>query len=232
MKELRPATTTSIGQTLRRSWLSPSILALGAVAGLGACFGAPSTDELVSNRIVVTKYDVRANFGSFSTFAMADSIPKLSQLDAAPSTVVSPNVAEDILHTIADQLAARGYAQVARDQTPELGVSVVAIDRLRVAFVSTFGAGSATGPSDPAYWGEPGAVLTPSFGYDTIAWRSGSLVIELYDLRDAKSVDPPQVTIIWGAFLHGVIEAPDGAVSAPVDAIQQAFTQSPYLQRH
>lgn len=219
-------------------------MAVGAAAGVaclllalaGACVEPPGLDELLDQRIVVTQFDPNADFASFTTFAMVDSISVYGAFDAGtPLETVDPALAGPTLAEIASQLESRGYRQVDRSAHPDLGVNVEAFVQLRVATVTQYGTWWGYGTASPGYWGFSGTVVLAPFGYQTIAWRSGTLVIELYDLRDARppnAVDPP-IAVVWGALIHGVIGPVGGPplTTAPIAAIQQCFAQSPYLGR-
>src|SRR5262249_20376312 len=64
------------------------------------CFHQPDTDELVKQRVVVTKFDPKIDFKSFATFAMPTSIPVFSSFEldagAAPQTA-DPAIATAII---------------------------------------------------------------------------------------------------------------------------------------
>jgi hypothetical protein len=203
-----------------------------------ACFHSPTLEERVAQQIVATKFDPAANFASFSTFAMPDSVAFfMGSIDAGP-TFVDNAVAAQTLAEIASQLTARGYRQVARTAGPDLGVAVTGIARLQVQTPVTFGDWHGLGSSSSVFWGFSGGVIVSPFLYQTVAWETGALVMELFDLRDAAGSaavvtdggPTPILDVIWAGIIHGVI-GPQGSTiqSAPIESIQQAFAQSPYI---
>src|SRR5215472_11923057 len=116
-------------------------LAAGAacllVAAVGACINPPGADELVNQQIVVTQFDPHADFASFTTFAMVDSIPVYGAFDAGvPLETVDPSLAGPMLDEVASQLESRGYRKVDRSALPDLGVNVQAFVELRTATVT------------------------------------------------------------------------------------------------
>lgn len=217
-----------------------------AAFAITGCLDRPTVEELISKPVIVTKRDSSTDFASLTTFAMTDTIPLLETLDAGPSTMsVDPAVANPTLDEISAQLSSRGYRRVALAAGPDFGVVVTAISRLRIV---SFGYGGywGAGAASASYWGYSGAGLDSSIAYQTIAWQSGTLVIELYDLRAVReeaqrsSVTPTvaapaltaPITLAWAGIIHGVVgEAGASLPAPPIAEVQQAFTQSPYLVR-
>jgi hypothetical protein len=205
-----------------------------ASAGLGSgCLDRPDVEELVAQPVIVTKRDQNADFASFTTFAMTESITVESALDASATAPGPAEVANPTLDEISAQLVSRGYRRVARTEGPDLGVAVTAVSRLN-AVVVNYGAWWGAGPASGGYWGYPGAIGS-TIGYSSVvAWQSGTLIIELYDLRAARAAATTAVPIpaIWAALAHGVLGGAGTTLTAPpIDAIRQAFAQSPYLAR-
>jgi hypothetical protein len=210
-----------------------------------SCMNPPSVDELVAQRIVATKFDPNADFGSFKTFATVDSIPVFTAPDAGtPAQVVDGALGTAVIDAIAAQLTSRGYQRVARSEKPDLGVNVEAVARFKTANATSYGSWWGTDTATPTYWGYESGVFVLPFSYQTVAWRSGTLVIELFDLRDAGSpvvtadaaspigaTGSVPIAVVWGALIHGVIGDVDAAALAmsPASEIAQCFVQSPYL---
>lgn len=229
----------------RRRLLVFVTLLLAACAAAAGCLDQPDLPELLVQPVIVTKRDLNADFGSPSTFAITETIPVESTIDGgATDASVAPAIQQPTLDEIAAQLVSRGYQRVTRTDGPDLGVAVTAVSKLNAVTVNYggwWGAGAATG----GYWGYPGG-LGSSIGYSSvIVWQSGTLIIELYDLRAARdearrtgvvptsvATSPVPIPVIWGALLHGVLGAGGATLEAPpIAAIRQAFSQSPYLTR-
>ncbi len=229
--------------------MAAALAVLGVVA---SCHDEPTIEERVAARIVVTKLDPDANFAAFATFALPDSVSLIRAIDAgatpavvdaAPSTsVLAPAIAQPLLDAIAGQLTGRGYQRVLRTEGPDLGVAVTALELTNASTV-TYGDWWHTGAASPPFWGYDGVEVLAPFAYVTLAWQSGTVVVELDDLREARAqkagastptiaavaTPPAFVRIAWAAVLHGVISESTGA--PPIDALSQAFAQSPYLHR-
>ena len=88
------------------------------------------------------------------------------------------------------------------------------------------------------------AIVSSPIAYETIAWQTGTVVVELDDLRGPRDLTPVvpnvkvpstaqssvnEVRVVWAALLHGVINP--ATIAPPIDALRQAFAQSPYLRR-
>jgi hypothetical protein len=208
-------------------------LALGAatLAGLVTCVNAPTVAERNAQRIVVTQFDPDAGFASYTTFAVPDSIVAVSALDAGSdaSTPVAAAIADPTLGAIATELTQRGYVQVERSAEPDLGVAVTALTRQRVEAVS-YGDWWGVGSAAPAFWGVGSTRLQAPFDYETTAWQSGALIVELDDLRAARA--GATLTVVWAGLVYGVTGAAETPLTTPpISEIQQLFAQAPYLHR-
>ena len=233
----------------------PVTIVLAAGTAAASCLSQPDAEELVLQPVIVTKHDTNASFASYTTFAVTDTIPLLNAVvaDAGPTGMtVDPALAQPTLDEIATQLTSRGYKRVARAATPDLGVAVTAITRVQLETVTFGGWWGAGGGTTSEFWGLEGG-FSATFNYSTIAWKSGTLIIELYDLRAARAELMPtgatptstaptgtlavspgtvQIPVIWEAFIHAVVGPPGASLSAPpIAEIQQAFRQSPYVSR-
>jgi len=227
---------------LRRSFVHASLL-----VALGACASRPDVSELIAEPVVATKFDPRIDFGSFDTFAVNPTVSVVR--DVGDGGTLSPNTASGIVERITANMSARGYDLVALSERPSLGLQATVFLQINVTTTSFAGAwwGAPGFASTPAFWGFPSSFYGVPWGYSTTAFRSGTLVIECVDLRDAgvvvapdASVGPPdaeagstgQLEIVWAAYAHGV--AQELLTSLEPDAlfaIDQAFVQSPYLRR-
>ena len=121
--------------------------------------------------------------------------------------------------------------------------------QLNAATVESVGAwwGAPGYAGAPSYWGYPTAGYYAPWSYSTVAYKAGTLIIEIVDLRDGvvvgaldASVGPPGaeagasggLKVIWAAYAHSVTTSLLGSFGPEaLAAIDQAFLQSPYLQR-
>ena len=80
----------------------------------------------------------------------------------------------------------------------------------------------------PGYWGDWLGWYYPYpvyYGYQT-----GSLLIEMVNLDGSTEAGNKQLPIVWSCFLGGLLTSDDELnLQRTLDAIDQAFIQSPYL---
>jgi hypothetical protein len=130
-----------------------------------------------------------------------------------------------VLKSIVSNLNSLGYSKVSEDEDPDLRVNVYVINDYNLYQQIIY-------PSYyyPSYYGY-GYGYGSLYGFpyvNTYAVNSGSLVIELLDL---KNITPDnKVKVIWSAYMGDVYNTAD-LIKQTEKAIDQAFLQSPYLNR-
>jgi hypothetical protein len=211
---------------------------------LGACATQPDVSELITQPVVATKYDPNIDFGTFETFAVNPTVPVVRDVGDGGTISTSGTLSSDTAASIVDRVTAhmtmRGYRLVAVSERPQLGVQMTVFLQINVATVVSPGYwwGAPGYTSAPAYWGFPSSSYFAPWSYSSTAYRSGTLVIEVVDLRDAASIATihasasGRLEVVWAAYAHAV--APSLLTSLTPDAlaaIDQAFLQSPYLER-
>jgi hypothetical protein len=207
---------------------------------LGACATQPDVSELVSIPVVATKFDPSIDFGSFETFAVNPTVSLVRDIgDASTSGTLSPDTASVIVDRVTANMTARGYRLVAVSERPQLGMQLTVFQQLNVTTVASSGFWwSAPGyPSVPSFWGFPTSTYFSPWSYSSQAYKAGTLVIELVDLRDAGSnassdASGERLEVAWSAYAHAVTTSLlSSQTEQALAAIDQAFLQSPYLTR-
>lgn len=243
-----------------RAWTAAAAVAVaGGLLGafeLASCAGEPSIDELSKQTVIITQFAPGTDFTAFKTFAIADSIQVVREVEAGQSLSVplDPAIATPTLDAVAAELTSRGYTKVDRSAAPDLGVAVTAVIRLNAA--AFYGAWWGFGPTTPGFWGYPTAAFSTAITSAGLAlWRSGAFVIELYDLRAARQAAAAQtapksvhvlaaeldggadagpgtpIPVVWGAIIYGFLKGlTEPLPGPPIDGVRQAFAQSPYLR--
>src|SRR5262249_17761991 len=136
---------------------------------VSSCFHQPDAEELIAQRVVVTKFDPKIDFKSFATFAMPSSIPVFTAFDAgAPSQTVDPAMAKAIIDEVAALLSSRGYRRVEPNAQPDLGVGITGVNKLKFVL---YGGWWGFGASAPGFWGT-GGVVSSAYTYESTAWQS------------------------------------------------------------
>lgn len=206
------------------------ILAIGcaaiAIGGLGACY-PDEIDSISSTPSIVTVVDSGQQLHAARTYAMPDTI--IHSLRAQGAGVIGHDADPQILARIRANFDARGWRRTTDVATarPDVAVLVMLFERTNtsVAYTGWWG--------DWGYW--PG---WPSYGPDwtwgypagaaTFEFESGTLGIAMLDLRGG---DPTfkNVPLLWVAGIQGAVITT--SVGDVLGAVDQAFAQSPYLER-
>jgi hypothetical protein len=219
------------------------------LAILPSCASEPSADQRTAAPIIATRVDPNVDFGSFTTFAIDPIVTTTS--DATGGGVAGPAATAIIIDSIAANMRARGYQQVDPASSPNLGINATIFTRLKAETNVTAGFwwGLPGYGGTPAFWGVPAGTYYSPWTYESQAFKSTTLIIQIVDLRDPMSVAVVSRThaidagafsdggvgvaldVAWTALLHGFVAADFTLLPAVPAAIDQAFAQSPYIQR-
>jgi len=208
------------------------LVCLPAMAALSTACHPGEPTNVAELDVVATAHDDTVNFASIGTFVMPESVvaivPPESVLTALPFNHAYDQL---FLDGVAAHLAALGYTRLPTfdpANPPDVAVLIKGIAvRNTDVYVSYpwwgywgwYGWPCCYGPG----WGVGYPVVTAT-QYDV-----GSIVVDMWDLRRA---DPTaqQVPAIWTAVLRGLLEGSSVDAPARIDqAINRAFSQSPYL---
>jgi hypothetical protein len=209
-------------------------IGLVALVLLGACNPEPDSKQLIDQLVVATNYDTNADFQSYTTYAMPnDTIGFIS--NTSDDTVIVANKStfpRPVLAAIKSNLDARGYRQVNRNQSPDLGIKVVVVNDFNVfqqiVYPNYYGGypGYYGGGYYPGYYGYSSFFYYPYI--NTYAYNTGVLVVEILDLKNKTANN--QVKVIWDAYMGDLYSTLD-RIPETVNAVNQAFTQSPYVEK-
>lgn len=202
------------------------ITAALAVFVLVGCRPEPEAVKLVDEMVVSTNYDKTATFGDYLTYAIPnDTVGFISETSQDTIIVASKSsFPRPVLQAINSDLQARGFSKVNRNENPDLGVNVLVVNDYNVfqnvVYPSSYGG---------YYGGYYGYNSWYSYPYvQTYAYNTGVLIIEIVDLKNLTPEN--KVRVVWTAYMGDVYSTLDLEKQA-VEAIQQAFIQSPYLTR-
>jgi hypothetical protein len=201
-----------------------AILAIGAL--LTGCAKEPlanMTEE--ESRIYITNYDSTANFKSYNTFALSDSVTVINN-GSASRQQTSTDLA--FINAVKAAMQQRGYTQVAASSNPDLAVNVNRIYNTSTGIIrydnywNNYG-----GYYDPYYYGYGGYGYYSPYSYATYTVREGALSIDILDLKNAASSN--RITGIWSGVIRGSGIFNSATASSQVNML---FAQSPYLQKN
>ncbi|MFI5218223.1 MAG: DUF4136 domain-containing protein [Bacteroidia bacterium] len=200
------------------------LIVLTVAATFVSCRNLPDFEDLTLKPIVVTNHDAEANFSNYQTYYLPPFIDKIA--DDANDSTVSSSLAQPILDAIDNNMQSRGYTKVTDKNLADIGIGVVTIT------VTT------TEVYYPGYWWGYGGYYGGYGGYYpyypyypysyTYTYTTGSMVVELIDLKNIDLVNN-RVDILWTNFSNGVLGQGVSSSVLAVDAVNQAFKQSPYI---
>lgn len=205
-------------------------LALLTLPFLSGCYpeGAEYVEEL---DLVLTNYDDTYDFSSKTTYAMPDSIIKITgdvfndpDGNGKPQ-MVSPTFSVPLLQQIDENMAASGWQKVSKTSNPDVILLVSGIQTTNLYYYY-----------DWWYWGWWYPGWYPGWGwyYPYVpvyvdGYRSGSLFIQMIDAKAVPQTE--NVPVVWSGIFNGMLEGSNAEIIARVQtAIDKAFAQSPYLK--
>ena len=203
-----------------------SALALTAIACC-SCQKEPSTSDLRKEYLVYTAHDTATDFQQIETYYMPDRILVLGHSDR--TEYWKDDDAREILAVVADQMNAAGYTRL--DDRP---LSDVRLHFRYVQRVTHFAGYDnhcwrwySHHSSTPGYWGDWAGWHYPYSVY--YGYTAGSLLMEMVDL-EADRQSGKKLPVIWDSFIGGLLTSNEALnLERTLDAVEQAFTQSPYL---
>lgn len=204
----------------------PLLAAVFALA-LAACEKDPDTDKLDNHYLVYTNYDQKADFKSFTTYYLPDSILIIG--DKEKAEYWKDESAQEILSAYAANMESRGYHRTDRREEANLGLQVSYVKS--TFYFTDYGRPewwwNYPGYWDAPYWGNWGGWHYPyavSYAYST-----GSFISELLNL-DAPQGQEEKLPILWNSYMSGWLSSStDVNTRLAVEGVNQAFAQSAYL---
>ena len=210
------------------------------VMGLASCQKDPSTSGLSNEYLVYTAHDAAADFAPLGTYYIPDSILIIGSnaVDKEGNKVAKywkDTDALTLINTFVSQMDERGYERVL---DPTIRASADVGFQLSYVEDTTYFVGY-NNPYwwsyypyywDPGYWGSwygwyyPYAAVY--YGYTT-----GSLLAEMVNLR-SESGSGKSLPVIWNLYVSGLLNDRQTIdITDASQAIEQGFTQSPYLNK-
>lgn len=208
---------------MKWAWITSIFLA----SLMSACQPEPDALRLLDQLVVSTNYDTNVNFQTYATYSIStDTIGFVSNQSNDTILVNSKSTyPRPVLQKVIANLNSMGYTRVAKNENPDMRINVYLVNDYnlfqQVVYPNYY---------YPSYYGY-GYGYGGYYGYpyvNTYESNTGSLVVEILDL---KTITPDKkVKVIWGAYMGDVYSAID-VIKQSEEAIDQAFIQSPYLQK-
>ncbi|MBX2964507.1 MAG: DUF4136 domain-containing protein [Cyclobacteriaceae bacterium] len=198
---------------------------------LGACELQPQSGELARDMVVQTQYDqpsVAADiFSTYNTFIIREDTigyvkrgvnPDEAYVTDANFTGIAGGYVKPIIALTKGNLSERGFIQVAEEDDPDFAVNIVILEDF--SFFQTVN----YLPSYGGYYGYYGYYFPVVSTYYS---QYASMVIEIVDIKNATGTD---YKVIWKAFIGDLYTTFD-LKGKTLEAIDQAFVQSPYISK-
>jgi len=208
-----------------KKMIIPVLMATGILAMAGCKKDAVKALSGDEGLIYITKHSDSTNYSSFRTFSIADSVAVVSN-NQFQGKVLTP-VDSAYINAVKAQLVQRGYTLVARNQNPDLGITISRIYNTSTG-VFDYGYYDPYYSSywDPYYWGYGGyGYYFPSSYLGTYSITEGAMSIDIFDLKDAKESN--KISAIWSGLVRG---SGVFGVSTVADGVQALFNQSSYFK--
>jgi len=172
--------------------------------------------------IVITLYDTTADFGSYKTFIIPDSVVQLG------GSSITSAYNETILNTFINQMESRGYTRIYPNDTARADLIALASVTTTQNYVYT---------DYWSYWGWYGWGGYYPYGgygyypyYTSYTFTTGTVFMNLIDVAKSDTTNK-KIASVWLGALNGVTQY-SNVSNRIINGISQAFTQSPYLRTY
>ena len=198
-------------------------------AAVASCQKEPSLSSLHEDYLVYTAYDSRVDFAASTTYYIPDSILLIG--NSAKADYWKDQNALEIVNTVVANMDARNFDRVVEKQDADLGLQLSYVERVTYY----------VGYDNPYWWWYYPYYWSPGYWGDWIGWHypfpvyygytAGSLLIEMVDL-EAEAEPGRKLPVVWNSFVGGLLTGSQAVnLQRTVDAVNQAFAQSPYLEK-
>ena len=205
------------------------LLSFLMIMPLISCRKLPDFNQLSSNLVAITNRDGTAQFNTYTTYFISDTIAYISNV-ANSDTIITGSTAASIVNAVKTNMNSRGYQFTSLGSNPDIGIKVTAINKVNgtISFPPGWWWGHPGYPGG-CYWGwcYPNYYPFPViFGY-----KIGDIIVEVLDLKNASSND--LLKVIWVLDGTGEITSSTQTNTAyAINAINQGYLQSPYFKRN
>lgn len=199
-----------------------------AAFALTACEKDPDMDKLDNKYLVYTNHDKAADFKTFQTYYMPDSILVIG--DKKDAEYWKDEYAQKVLNAYVTNMASRGYTRTQERDEADLGLQISYVRS--TYYVTDYG-------QPEWWWGYPGYWDAPYWGNWGGGWyypyavsysySTGSYLTELLNLN-APQGQSQKLPVLWTSYMTGLLSgSAESNINLAVEGIDQAFAQSAYL---
>ena len=177
-------------------------------------------DSIQDYDIAMTNYDKSADFKTFSTFAIADTIVYFSN---DKETSLSHEFDDQIVELVTRNFIEKGYSVVDTSENPSFVVTISAFSNINYAYYVDNWYNNWSW-----YWGWWGAPFNPYYPWYPVSvysYRTGSVVIDM--VSTAPRTDG-KANVVWTGIADGLLQGSSTSILNRLDKqINQCFIQSP-----
>lgn len=178
------------------------------------------------NIVYITEHDSTANFNSYQTFRIADSVSIIQngRLQSRERGAYDSS----LINAITDAMTQRGYVkQTNMDVKPDIGVNVSILTTSYTGIVSYDDYwGYYDSYWDPYYWGYGGYGYYFPYSFGIYTYEEGAISIDMIDLKNPDTQNN-RLHTLWTGLVRGTGIFNNSAINTMVKSL---FSQSPYLQ--
>lgn len=191
---------------------------------MSSCY-PEGADTIEDYDVAITNYDKGADFSSFSTFAIPDTIVYFANDKNAK---LNHQFDEQIIQVVTDNFIKRGYSKVENPETASFIVTVSAFSNVNYSYYIDNWYNNWNW-----YWGWwPGGAFNPYYPWYPVsvyAYQSSSVVI---DMISTTARSDNKVNVIWSGIADGLLQGTQQSIINRVNTqLNQCFVQSPYLKK-
>lgn len=202
----------------------------GTVLAISGCEREPSMGELVKHMLVQTEYnaafvnDTENVFDTYSTFVIREDTMGFVSNSSTKKYIIEsdvPGFVEPVVDAIRDNFVSVGYQQVSTEDNPDFAVQVIVLQNFNYYQYLNYG------------YGYPGSYYYGYYNYyypvvSTYVANYVTLLIQVVDAKNPNGAN--EYPIIWSAYI-GDLGTTGNLTGNTLEAVDQSFTQSPYLQK-
>lgn len=181
-------------------------------------------DKIQDYDVAMTNYDKNANFGAFTTLAIADTIVYFSDDKQA---TLSHQFDEQIVKLVTKNFENRGYTLVDTTENPSFVVTISAFSNVNYAYYIDNWYNNWSWYW--GWWGGPFSPYYPWYPVSVYSYRTGSVAI---DMISTTARADGKVNVVWTGIADGLLQGSSSFILNRLDKqINQCFVQSPYLSK-
>ncbi len=193
------------------------LLILPCLALLWGCYpgGADYVDQL---DIVLSNYSQDNDFTKMKTYAMSDSIVKVTD-DQLVTQFIKQSNAATITARIRKNMADYGWTEVDESQSPDVVILNAAMETTYISYYYSYW----------GWYGYGGGWYYPYYPPYYTTYTTGTLLVQMLDVKNLGPED--QGTMVWTGLINGLMSGSSASFSTRVTtSIDQLFAQSAYLK--